>query len=169
MYSVCVSVCLEPKWVLLSNHWTKSFQTLAAEGTYHRLVGLLIWSWFDPEWLKPGHQCPWACCFAEELSPNKPNQTSFFLRESMSISFVMSLLWFQEGLKAARNLLHKDLPWVERLDLTTDLAPAPQALQDLEEIAEEENVHNDFQREMKLWVVKHSIKKRNKLSLTNNR
>ena len=39
---LCVCVCLEPKRLLLPNHWTKCFQTFSAEGTYDRLVELLI-------------------------------------------------------------------------------------------------------------------------------
>ena len=63
----------------------------------------------------------------------------------------MMYLCLKDGMKAALGELQKDLPWIERLDLTTDLAPAPKPIQDLEEIHNDgDSVHDDFKREMRL-------------------
>ena len=71
------------------------------------------------------------------------------------------LFFFQAGLRAALVSLKNDLPWVERLDITTDLAPISTAMQleaeaeisgiaADEENAEGDDVHNDFKRELTL-------------------
>ena len=44
------------------------------------------------------------------------------------------------------------MPWIERLDLTVDPAPAPRAMQEHMHMegGDDDQVHNDFKREMKL-------------------
>ena len=46
----------------------------------------------------------------------------------------------------------KDLPWIERLDLTVDPAPAAKAVEAHMQMQDDsdDQVHNDFKREMKL-------------------
>jgi len=57
----------------------------------------------------------------------------------------------QEGMKIALDALKKDLSWVERMDITCDPASTHKALaieQDLALSTTENDVHDDFKREM---------------------
>ena len=59
----------------------------------------------------------------------------------------------QEGMKIALEALKKDLPWVERMDITCDPVDSHKALaieQDLALSTSENDVHDDFKREMRL-------------------
>ena len=56
----------------------------------------------------------------------------------------------QEGLKVALTNLKKSLPWVERLDLTVEPAPAAKVMKLHEEAESTEEIHDDFKREMLL-------------------
>ena len=63
----------------------------------------------------------------------------------------------QEGLKAALADLRNGLSWVERMDITSDPVDAPKPLLDQlgehPDILDKESVHDDFKREMRLFVV----------------
>ena len=62
----------------------------------------------------------------------------------------------QAGLRQSLEELKNDLPWIERLDIMVDPLPAPKPM--LEQLGSKpdeltgEDVHDDFKREMKLWV-----------------
>lgn len=53
-------------------------------------------------------------------------------------------MYLQVGMKNKLDDLKTKLSWVERLDLTNDPAPAPPGT----EIEGEDDIHNDFKREL---------------------
>ena len=57
-------------------------------------------------------------------------------------------IFLQEGMKLALTELRKDLPWVERLDMTNGPAATSDLLQ--AETAAEVDVNDDFKRELLL-------------------
>ena len=48
------------------------------------------------------------------------------------------------------NELKQSLDWIERLDMTNDPAPPPKGSEDILANQEDDLVHDDFKREMKL-------------------
>ena len=57
-------------------------------------------------------------------------------------------------MRQALSYIKGDLPWTERLDLTLDPLPAPKPLEELQNIgaSSREDIHDDFKREMLLYV-----------------
>ena len=66
----------------------------------------------------------------------------------------MLIFFVQRGLKQALQELKKDLPWIERMDVTVDPLEAPKPMEvqlggDPDDLTGDA-IHDDFKREMKL-------------------